>query len=339
MPDQGHFGVAGHTRQIWVSIPTWESDLEWWLSNSSQHNGRPLQIGQWDLTIESDASKKGWGASCQGVNTGGPWSVQERTHHINYLELLAAFLALKPFAFKQRAMLVLLRLDNITAIAFLSRMGSTHSPLLSTLAVEIWNWCIKRNLTIHAEHLPGVENVRADWESRHRTDSSDWKLNRDVFLQLEKKLGPFSVDMFASRTNAQLPLYCSWRLDPAAVTVDALSISWKDHHPYMFPPFVLIPRCLSKLQEEKVTATLIAQVWIWFPQLLRSLIDLPILLPPTQNFVTNPEDQSHPMAMEGHLPLATWPVSGDPTTQKDFRIELSASSGQGSTESAYSSAW
>ena len=87
-------------------------------------------------------------------------------------------------------------------------MGGTHSPLLSTLAVEVWNWCIERNLTIHAQHLPGVENAPADWESRHRTDSSDWKLNRDMSLQLENKLGPFSVDMFASRTNAQLP-HCS----------------------------------------------------------------------------------------------------------------------------------
>ena len=164
----------------------------------------------------------------------------------------------------------------------------------------------------------------------HRTDSSDWKLNRDVFLQLENKLGPFSIDMFASRTNAQLPLYCSWKPDPAAVTVDGLSISWKGRHPYMFPPFVLIPRCLSKLQEEKVTATLIAPVWpsqIWFPQLLRNLIDLPIFLPPTQDIVTNQEGLTHPMAMKGHLPLAAWPVSGDPTTQKDFQIELSASSG------------
>ena len=322
---------SGHTYEADLEIdPNMESDLRWWLNNSCQHNGRPLQIVQWGLTIESDASKKGWGASCQGVNTGGPWSVQERTHHINYLELLAAFLALKSFASNRRAISILLRLDNITAIAFLNRMGGTHSPLLSRLAVEIWNWCIERNLTIHAEHHPGIENVRADWESRHRTDSSDWRLNRDVFLQLENKLGPFSIDMFASRTNAQLPLYCSWKPDPAAVTVDGLSISWKGHHPYMFPPFVLIPRCLSKLQEEKVTATLIAPVWpnqIWFPQLLRNLIDLPILLPPTQDIVTNPEGLTHPMAMKGHLPLAAWPVSGDPTAQKDFRIELSASSG------------
>ena len=79
-----------------------------------------------------------------------------------------------------------------------------------------------------------------------------------------------------------------------------------------------------------MTVTLIAPVWpnqIWFPQLLRNLIDLPILLPPTQDIVTNPEGLTHPMAMKGHLPLAAWPVSGDPTAQKDFRIELSASSG------------
>ena len=107
--------------------------------------------------------------------------------------------------------------------------------------------------------------------------------------------------MFASRMNVQLPLYCSWKPDQAAATVSALSISWKGHHPYTFPPFVLIPRCLSKLLEE-VTATLITLVWlnpIWFPQLLRSLIDLPIVFLPTQNIVTNPESINHPMAMKG----------------------------------------
>ena len=70
-----------------------------------------------------------------------------------------------------------------------------------------------------------------------------------------------------------------------------------------------------------MTATLIAPVWpnqIWFPQLLRSLIDLLIHLPSTQNIVTNPEGLSHPMAMKRHLPLAAWPASGDTTAQKDF---------------------
>ena len=55
-----------------------------------------------------------------------------------------------------------------------------------------------------------------DWESQHMRDSSDWMLERATFLQLESSLGLFSIDLFASQTNAQLPVYCSWRLDPAA---------------------------------------------------------------------------------------------------------------------------
>jgi hypothetical protein len=148
-------------------------DLEWWINSATNFNGRHLQISKWDLTIESDASLQDWGASSQGKSTGGPWTVEERKHHINYLELLAAFLALRAFVRNKEKLSILLLLDNITAIAFINRMGGTHSVHLSDLAVEIWNWCICSNITIHAEHLPGLENVRADWESRHQTDSSD----------------------------------------------------------------------------------------------------------------------------------------------------------------------
>ena len=162
------------------------------------------------------------GASCQGRSAGGPWTQEERTHHINYLELLAAFLPLKAFLPNKGPLSVLLHMDNVTAIAFLNRMGGTHSLPLSSLAVEIWEWCIQRKLTIHSEHLPGIENIRADWLSRHLVDSSDWRLNREVFLRLESDLGPFSIDLFASRTNAQLQVYCSWKPDPEAVAVDGL---------------------------------------------------------------------------------------------------------------------
>ena len=50
-----------------------------------------------DLTIFSDASKKGWGASCQGITTGGQWSSVEKTWHINVLELKAVRLAILSF--------------------------------------------------------------------------------------------------------------------------------------------------------------------------------------------------------------------------------------------------
>lgn len=59
-------------------------DLRWWMTHLSNHNGRALQITHWDLTIESDASKKGWGPCCQDFQAGGPWTPQEMVHSINY---------------------------------------------------------------------------------------------------------------------------------------------------------------------------------------------------------------------------------------------------------------
>ena len=63
-------------------------DLTWWLQELTRHNGRSMQILQWDMVIESDVSMLGWGASLNNTSTGGSWTPQERSHHINYLELL-----------------------------------------------------------------------------------------------------------------------------------------------------------------------------------------------------------------------------------------------------------
>ena len=43
----------------------------------------------------------------------------------------------------------------------------------------------------------------------NRKDSSDWRLHPEFFRSLEASLGPLTIDLFASRTNHQLPLYCS----------------------------------------------------------------------------------------------------------------------------------
>ena len=48
-----------------------------------------------DVVVYTGASQMGWGARVEhGSNTSGIWSKSESSRHINYLELLAAKLAL-----------------------------------------------------------------------------------------------------------------------------------------------------------------------------------------------------------------------------------------------------
>ena len=68
-----------------------QEELQWWLGHLSAWNGRTIMTEKPSLVIESDASTRGWGASCEGIQTGGPWSPEEKQWHINCLEALAAF--------------------------------------------------------------------------------------------------------------------------------------------------------------------------------------------------------------------------------------------------------
>ena len=64
-------------------------EVQWWKDNLVAWNGKALLQQTTDLVIETDASRQGWGAHCQGELTGGRWLPEEETsYHINCLELL-----------------------------------------------------------------------------------------------------------------------------------------------------------------------------------------------------------------------------------------------------------
>ena len=185
--------------------------------------------------------------------------------------------------------------------------------------------------------------MRADWHSRHTLDCSDCRLHLTVFHQLQDRVGPFSINLFASLTITQLPTYCSLRPDTSAVAIDAFSVLWKNHHPYLCPPLALLSRCLAKINKEEVDAVIIAPVWwkqTWYPLLLQRLKEAPILLPNTADIILGPKGEPHPLVQRGHLPLAAWPMSGRASARKAFQIELLLiiqKSRRGATEKAYSS--
>ena len=159
-------------------------ELDWWSVERNLMNGKSVITQDSDLTMETDASMLGWGAVCQGIRTGGLWSQAERRSHINYLELLAAWFGVRAFARDKRNIHIHLKMDNSTAVFYVNRMGGTRSPVLSNLAIQLWQWCLERNLSITAEHLPGVDNVVADEESRVIQSTAEWQLHCPIFQQI-----------------------------------------------------------------------------------------------------------------------------------------------------------
>ena len=141
--------AAGYDGTIRVS-PEARQDLNWWVDNLSDWNGREVAQRSPEISIETDASLLGWGAFCQGESSGGCWSPGEKLHHINWLELLAVFYALKANVKEMDVNSIVIRSDNTTVVAHLNKMGGTKSPSLVALTRHgVWNVIWKSEPSIY----------------------------------------------------------------------------------------------------------------------------------------------------------------------------------------------
>ncbi|CEP11776.1 hypothetical protein, partial, partial [Parasitella parasitica] len=189
-----------------------------------------------------DASNTGWGCSWKHHRAHGYWTAQEAAQSINWRELKAAHLALKTFHPPPNST-VLIRTDNTTSLSYINKQGGTRSLPLLELATEVWTWCLQHKIMIQAQHIQGLHNKIADFESRRQFFKNQWMIKPHIFQQIQQTWGPFSIDLFADRTTRLLPNYVSWMPDPEARYTDALSIPWNNFlNPYANPPWNLISR-------------------------------------------------------------------------------------------------
>jgi hypothetical protein len=114
--------------------------------------------------------------------------------------------------------------------------------------------------------VPGVTNILAGAESRRPLSSGDRKLDPQSFKAI-RAIWEVKVDLFASSWNAQLPIFVSRFPQPGAWNTDALSLNWKALAGYCFPPFNLIPFCLTMVRQEQADIVLVTPYWpsqCWF---------------------------------------------------------------------------
>ena len=165
-----------------------------------------------------------------------------------------------------------------------TKNGGTRFQVLVEIAQELWEYALRKEISLTAEYLPGDMNHEADWQSRHFRDASNSKLNPKVFHTLDQLWGPLAIDLFADRKDK------------------------------------------AKIRKDQGTMVLIAPTWhaqAWYTVLWEMCWRCdPILLSPLRDLLLSPNQQPHPLILQGYLQLAAWVVTGKTCLQMEFQRTL-----------------
>ena len=90
-------------------------------------------------------------------------------------------------------------------------------------------------------------------------------LSAPIFQRIVALFGKPDIDLFASRLNAQVEDYVSWKPHPMAKFVDAFTIDWSQFFFYAYPPFCLVSRCVQKIIHDQASGILVIPLWTTEP--------------------------------------------------------------------------
>ena len=203
--------------------------------------------------------------------------------HINILEMKALFLALQTFKDLVTNQLVTAMCDNSMVVAYVCKQGGTAFDSLCELTGQLLRWAETHNVLLEARYLPWQSNVLTDLLShRNQVLAAEWSMLPQVVKKIILTWGSPTIDLFATRLNAKLPLYWTLIPDPQAVFEDAFRHPWNHLNVHAFPPFNLVDRVVARVRETpNLSMTLIAPLWLeksWFADLLL-LTQPPLTLP------------------------------------------------------------
>ena len=113
----------------------------------------------------------------------------------------------------------------------------------------------------------------------------DWHLASDIAQKLFQSMGHPQVDLMATSSSKQVPLYYSALVDDEALGIDAFTKDWDRFSlSYIFPQPPMVELILNRIyqcsQDSKfILVTRWAMSAVWFPKALKLAVQLPTRLP------------------------------------------------------------
>ncbi len=162
---------------------------------------------------------------------------------------------------------------NTAVVSYIIHQGGLRSRPLYKLAHQILLWSQDKFLLLRALYswVPecGTRRTVETGAEARGMDASPRGGEADM-----ENVYQVEVDLFATRVNAQCPLWFSLA-PPAPLGLDAMVQTWPRLRLYAFPPIALLPGVLTRVRRDGVRLLLVAPCWpgrVWFSDLI-SLLD------------------------------------------------------------------
>ena len=238
--------------QYWRFLDNWQGCLPWF-------DKRHVVISTF-----SDASNSGWGGvfsdkSGNSVQVRDYWSSVDSSQPIIIREALGLKNTLMAGAASLAASRVDVHVDSLPLFRAWTNQGS-KSKALTDVVQAIYETSVPFNIALSLVYVPSKGNI-ADAPSR-ALSSSDCMLSPRVWMDIEKRWCPHSVDLMALDSNTPLdaqghPLKLNWPTqNSAGVNVFSQTLHHLDNA-YVFPPFALIGILLRFLDPQPCPFTIV----------------------------------------------------------------------------------
>lgn len=262
--------ICVESRYSWDSLVNLSDqaleELDFWLNNISTLNS--AKVGpkpSASRIVYSDASSTGYGGYVVDVSdeiSHGQWRDDESSKSSTWRELKAVEMVMYSFEKKLSGHRVKWFTDN-QAVARITTHGSMKIEL-QRIALDIFSFCVRHNISLEVEWVPRTQNERADFISRI-VDHDDWSIADSVFEYFDMLWGPHSIDRFASFYNTKLPRFNSRFWNPGCEIIDAFTSDWSGENNWLVPPIHLIPRVIFHMMQSRASGTLICPQWFSAP--------------------------------------------------------------------------
>ena len=303
-----------------VALPTTcLEELNWWDTQMCKWNGKSILKTETDLTINSDASLKGWGARCHLHTTGGGMVTRGSEDAHQLLAAASCHSGSQIICQRQNQNFYLPKNRQYYSGGIHKSSGRYNLPRASEADKELVDVVPGKEYPHHGTTPPRVteHDCRCGVSNYDRQDRLEAEPN--YLSQDQSTMGPTGSGPLCFPPVNPVPTLLQLAARSICRSNRCVSPDMDTHEGICQPTMEPSGRTLSQVQTQQANIVLVVPVWksqSWYPTLLLKLVDYPLLITSDHQVMFN-QDPSMMLPQ-----LAAWRISGRDTEVNTFRRKL-----------------